>query len=1056
MPLGYTRFWANAFLAVTAWLLAGASLPRLPERDQGFAFHQPLVTTVLDVEAVPSGVITALAFETNGLLWIGSQNGLIRYDGYTTQSFVHEAGDSSTLAGEYIRCIALDSQQQLWVGTQSDGVSVIDTRSLKISNHRHQPATDGSIGKGTVFALATNSEGEVFIGTDGGLSQLLPNAAGFRNDRHDASNARSLIDDRVRSLLVARNGDLWVGTVSGLAVRRAGTSAYSAVAAAADDPKSLRGKEIRGLFEAEDGSIWVGTRLHGAAVMKADGTALRWIDGQENRRALPHAWVYTIAQPRADEVWLGTAGGGIAVVSVDSLQIVRVIEQQAGGDGLGHNLVSALATDRSGQLWIGTWGGGLQRTSAAQGAFRMLREPVLTDADVHSILELRDGRILVGTFSNGIDILDRQRGLIGGYRIGPGATDLPSGIVTALAESADGSIWAGTQQGGVLRLQAGSPNWQRFDQASGLPSALVHSLWLDAHDELWVGTAAGLARFDAQSSRFTAMHDDAGEVYSTRVIRIAEDRRGRLWLATDDGLGLYDPQVSGVRSVRRVASHADSLSSNDVNGVLIDRGGRLWVDTAEGLDLLLSEEGDHFLFDHVSTRVGRPNQTVGGNLVEDERGRIWTDSFVLDPQNARIDLIDEADGVDLGTHWTGAVAKTRDGLLLFGGTRGLVIVDPAHYVPWTFAPLVVATELRVDGVARSIAPLAASITLQPEERDFNVSFAALDLSKPLANLYRYRLAGTDTDWIQTTATHRIASYGNLWPGRYTLEVRGSNRISEWSPHTLSIPITVLPQFWQTPTFMTLAAFALLAAIYAGYRLQLRSVVARARHLEQLVTARTIELEAKNAALETAYAQVERAAVTDPLTGLGNRRSIANLASSEHGAGAAYAHRACMLIDIDRFKAINDLHGHAVGDSVLRAIASLLRAGVPDSAALARWGGEEFLIVAHVADMADAWRLAEGLRLSIERMPVDLGDGHPLPCTCSIGIALFAPPGPTAPPRFESVVAIADAALYRAKRSGRNRCIGLEVITTPPADFESVLREDPARWIAGGVMREWLA
>jgi diguanylate cyclase (GGDEF)-like protein len=1046
-----------SWLAVIACLSLGSPCLSARTSGAGFDFHQPFIASVLDEKVVSSGVISALAFEKSGLLWIGTQNGLLRFDGYSTLPFGHEARDPGSLAGDYVRCLVVDQEQRLWVGTQSDGLSVIDTRSLKITNHRHDPADPRSPGKGSIFALATSPGGAVFVGTDGGLSQFPAGTQGFHTDRHDIANPRSLPDDRVRALLVAGSGDLWVGTVSGLALRRAGSSDYVAVAASVDNPDSLHGKEVRSLLETQDGHIWVGTRQHGAAVVHAETGHVRWVGRGGSEVSMPHNWVYTMAQPRPDEVWLGTTGGGIAVVDANSLRIRRVLAQRAAGDSLGNNLVSALAQDSSGQLWIGSYGGGLQRTNAAQGAFRMVREPVLSQADVHSIMERRDGRILVGTFSNGIDVIDRSAGRIGSYRTGNAPADLPPGIVIALAETSDGALWAGTQQGGVLRLAPEAKAWERFDQSAGLPSALVHTLWPAADGGLWVGTAAGLARFNPAMQRFEHFRDDAGATYGTRVIRIAEDRRGRLWLATDDGLGLYEPGINAIRSVRHDENQPDSLSSNDVNGVLIDRSGKLWVDTAEGLNLLLREDGERFVFDNVSDRMGRPGQSFGGNLVEDSKGRIWTDSYVHDPLNARMDSFDHADGFDLGTHWTGAVATTRDGMLLFGGTRGLAIVDPEKYLPWTFTPKVVATELRVDGVSRPISPEPAGIVLLPDERNFSISFAALDLSEPAANRYSYRLDGIDAHWIETTAAHRIASYGNLWPGIYTLHLRGSNRRGDWSPQTLAIPITVMPQFWQTPAFFAFATLLLLSLIHFGYRWQLRTVVARARHLEQLVAARTSQLEAKNAAIEVAYARAEKAAHTDPLTGLGNRRwmSAQIIGQISTPAHAGNMRLACLLADVDRFKAINDLHGHAAGDAVLCAIAEELQRGVKGGA-LARWGGEEFLIVTRITDMSDAWQQAERLREAIARNPVDLGDGRQLACTCSIGIAIFPHQGADAPPRFETTIAVADAALYRAKRSGRNCCVGLELATVIRDGFEARLRDDPEQLIADGVLREWTA
>lgn len=1045
--------------AMMLLLNAAASAQPAIGTTGGFEYFQPFIEPVLDDKLVPSGVVTSIAFDTSGLMWLGTQAGLLRFDGYDAKVITHDAADPHSIAGNYVRCLLVDAPWQLWLGTQSDGVSVLDTRTLQATHYRHEPDNPASIGKGTVFALARDRDGTIYIGSDDGLSYRLPNASGFTHARNDPLLVGSLMDDRVRAVLVTQAQDLYVGTAAGLALRRAGSADFVAVDAEPTDPTSLARKEIRSLFETDDGSLWIGTREHGAAVLRPGSDRVNWVasDGEK----LPHNWVYTIAAPNAHEIWLGTAGGGIAVIDRASLKLMRVIGKPA--DGVGQQgLVSALAQDASGLLWIGTWGGGLSRAQAAQTAFRMLRAPTLSEQNVHSLLELRDGRLLVGTFSNGIDVLDRQRGLIGGYRPGDGPDQLPRGIVTALAETPDAAIWAGTQQGGVLRFAREKSGWQRFDLAAGLPSNQVQSLLVSASGQLWAGTAAGLARLDAAGSRFERVRDAAGTLHTARVVRIAEDALGRLWLATDDGLDRFDPASLQFAHARHETSRADSLASDDVNGVLIARSGALYADTAEGLMRLLAEHDGRFSFENVSSLAGLRDQTVGGNLREDATGRIWTEGYVFDPVSVQLHAIGPPDGIDLGTRWTGSSAITRDGLLLFGGTGGIAVVDPKHFAPWSYQPQVVLTDLRIDGVATPVAPQAQQLTLQPDQHNFSVTFAALDGSDPDKNLYSYRLEEVDADWIETTASHRIASYGNLWPGQYTLALRASNRNGTYSPHLRKISISVLPRYWQTPAFALVCLLLLVALLVTGHRWKLRGVVARARALEEQVTARTAdlmhakhELEEKNASIEAAYAQVAKAALTDPLTGLGNRRAITLAAPSPSEFAATGKLCACILVDLDRFKSINDQYGHAIGDRVLCATANALRANARAHDVLVRWGGEEFLVIAAVTSMSDAWQCAEHLRSAVQATRVAVSDTTSLAFTCSIGVSLY-PFDRAHPARlpFETVLELADAGLYRAKHRGRNCCVGFECTHALTAEFETLLRQDPDQLLRSGTVREW--
>jgi C4-dicarboxylate-specific signal transduction histidine kinase len=254
---------------------------------------------------------------------------------------------------------------------------------------------------------------------------------------------------------------------------------------------------------------------------------------------------------------------------------------------------------------------------------------------------------------------------------------------------------------------------------------------------------------------------------------------------------------------------------------------------------------------------------LGANLLEDRQGRIWTEEGVIDYAAMRMRRLSAADGMNVGTTWNASYAKTRDGLLLYGGSKGVAVIDPARFKAYDYAPPLVVTELKINGQAvapqRLINPLAnpslqaklgsgASLTLEPAQRNFAIEFAALDYSEPKKNRYQYRLQGYDKDWINTDSDHRSASYGNLWPGFYTLQVRGSNRLGEWSRHELSIAIQVMPAWWQTWWFALMLLLLMSSLVAALVQMRTRYLRQRQRVLEQVVDDRTQELRQKQVEL----------------------------------------------------------------------------------------------------------------------------------------------------------------------------------------------------------------
>jgi diguanylate cyclase (GGDEF)-like protein len=506
--------------------------------------------------------------------------------------------------------------------------------------------------------------------------------------------------------------------------------------------------------------------------------------------------------------------------------------------------------------------------------------------------------------------------------------------------------------------------------------------------------------------------------------------------------------------------------------LLFDRQHRLWIDTAvAGLHRMSSWDGRLASFDRISQRHGRLGQPFGANLLQDARGRIWSQMHVYDPALDRLDELTPTDGVAFGTGWFYAYAKTGDGRLLFGGSKGLLVVEPAGFDFPDFAPPLVVSELRVNGLRQPAGRIGQGLTLGPQDRSFSVEFAALDYSDPRRLHYAYRLVGFDPEPIATSADSRLASYSNLDPGDYELQVSATNRNGRWSEHMLRVPLHRLPAWWQTGWFRAAAALASIALLAGLLRWHTRQLRRRQSALEQKVQERTATLETLTLALQLESAALQESSLTDPLTGLRNRRFLtqhidADVAQvwrrheSPLAPGAALADDADLvffLIDIDHFKQVNDLHGHAAGDAVLVQICQRLRKVFREADYLVRWGGEEFLVVARHTARAHAAGLAGRACAAVAEQPFVLDDGTLVHKTCSIGFSAF----PIDPRRarlhdWHLTVNVADAALYAAKQAGRNAWLGLvsaradslpalqALLRRPVADW----RQDAAMTLAG--------
>lgn len=909
-------------------------------------------------DSVPAETCTALAQDARGFLWIGTQSGVVRWDGQHFKTYAPPPGAS------YVRTLLATRDGRVWAGTFSGGLTVYDPAAETFSRF------DAPLSHQRIEGLAEDRDGAVWIATQAGLDRLDPRT---RRVEHVPA-----VGDRVRGLLVDRGGTLWVGTGDGLFVRRDGRFEHVA----------MRGRMVSKLFEDDRGRIWIGTTEHGAAVFDPRTRALTSIPG------LSHFWIYGIAQASAREIWLATFGGGIDVIDLDTFAVkARLKHDPALPDTIGGDRIGALLRDRSGVMWVGTWGQGIARHDPATRAFRTIRHsPNLPEGLSHAAavraMQMQDGTILVGTNGNGVDVLDARFRRI--RNLGP-----ENAAVTCLAEGSDGTLWVATLDGDLHFLRRNAGGFGRFTRDDGLAGGPIRALTFDARGVLWAGSAEGLTRIDGDSVRaWKHGRNDPASLSGHAVEAIAFTPDGTMWVGTDNGLNVFDPATGRARRVR-------GLPNEWIPDLMVDRGGRLWIATHAGACVIPIFNGEKGVLRRVSNKPAEA-------LIEDAEGQVWIGPRMrVDPKTWQVRELGAAEGVAFRSFFIASRARTAAGELLFGSAEGLLVVQPRELEEWTYEPPVVATSLHVDGGER---PLPRELRVASGERGFRLDFASLDFTAPERNRYRYRLDGYDRNWIFTDASRRSLTYTNLGPGHYTLHVQGTNRAGRWSAHGLRLPVVVLPAWYETAWFRLLAAVAVAALIYALYRLRVRQLAARAQRLERLVRERTIELEA-------AYKRIEEASVTDPLTQLRNRRFLEQVIQSDvdlalrNGTDLVF-----LLVDLDHFKSVNDTYGHAAGDAVLVQTAGVLRATFRASDSVVRWGGEEFLVVARFIDRRSGAELAEKLRAAIEACDFVLPDGAHLRRTCSIGVAAF----PTANLSWEQVVNLADEALYEAKRAGRNQ------------------------------------
>ncbi|RFP17807.1 response regulator [Duganella sp. BJB488] len=851
----------NRGAASAAWLaaalLAGAAGAAPPARWTGLA--QPGLLSIGAQQGLANVTITEVNQDGDGFLWVGTQGGLARWDGYRFRNYQFNPDDPHTLPDNYVLAVRADRRGRLWVGTASGGLA------------RYDPATDGfvrynsantGLSGGAVADIVDDGDGGLWVGTDTGLDHLSgvdqPAQARITHFRHVEGDAGSLPADVVKSLCRDASGTLWVGTWKGLARFDPAAGRFTRVPLPARDPAP----SLPVLFGASDGRLWMAT-VDGAVWVRDPRTGK--ISPFTVRRGpgggVKLASVTDIGEGDDGEIWLGTDTSGALVVDAASGGLRRVVHGGLAGEELSNG---KLFRDRAGALWI-TVGDGVQQHPPRQAAVSIGRRrdgaAGLGDGEPMTLAAIGAGRLWAGQQRAGVDLIEADTGRASAWRPDGRA---PPATVSALLAGGDGALWLAATSG-LYRADRDGRHARRLAAPWLDPHLYVRALAGDG-DSLWIGTSTGglyQARHRAGAGLELLRHVEGLSALDVTVLR--DGPGATLWVGTTAGLNRVE-RASGAVLERLRADPANpaALSHDYVSALYTDRRGRLWVGNGAGIDVMAAQAGGGWRrVRRLDMAHGMPDTNIN-SLLEDGQGRVWasTDSaiVVIDPASFAVSVLGRADGVRYAPYWMGSGVAVGDELA-FGGTGGVTVVRPERYQPWRWTPPVVVTEVRLGGQAappgRYNGPAPATLLVRAEANSFALGFAALDFTAPELNRYAYRLEGYDRDWIAVDATHRLASYTNLPPGRYQLAIRGSNREGVWNERGLRIPVTVLPWWYQTWWFRAAAALLAAGGLYAAYRLRTWQLAAQRKALEREVASRTDDALRQQALAEFQRGEAER-------------------------------------------------------------------------------------------------------------------------------------------------------------------------------------------------------
>lgn len=804
---------------------------------------------ITSAQGLSENVINCMYQDSQGFLWIGTNDGLNRYDGYNFTTYPPIPDDERSINSNLIYAITEDLSGHIWIGTTGSGLNRFDPRTEIFTHLRRRPGQANSLSSDQIVSLLTDGEGRIWVGTINGLNVIFPKSADV-----DTLTVRPISIEHtterfvINEIIEDQAGNIWIGTNGGLyrceARNLNGVFHFERIRLGPGVSTQVKALEID-----QYGRLLLGTPtgLYYQTPTGEEPTFVKFSDFA----------VHAIVLEGADGLWVGTYRGLLQFNVGERNQPPRLkAKYNAELDdpySLNKNVIKSLLRDRTGMIWVGTVGGGLNKFDPRRKSFyhfgRKLSNKGNHYTEVRALLEDSFGNLWVGTEGGGL------------FRNAAGGTwqhydeFVPvegSASVFALEEVVENGrhvLYVGSEDTPTLRRIEISATGPVQSEVVADMNGSVFTILQDKKDNLWIGTYnIGLWRWIRESDgqyRKELFNQQNSALASNIIRKLYEDADGNIWIGTAKGLNkIVADDASSTQPTfqlfRNVKNNPNSLSHDYILDIFQSSSGYLWIGTfGGGLNQLVQNDERSTVFKRFMESDGLPNNTVKG-ILEDQKGDLWLATnggmSKFSPTEEVFDHYSTSDGLQSAEFFEGAKFQRRDGALLFGGVNGFNAFFPEEIRENEMVPEVLFTRLTVNN--EEVQPgekiknkviLTQSISLTQElslaygQNDFSVEFAALHYADPKKNRYAYKLVGYHQDWIQTDAEKRFATFTNLPHGHYRLLVKAANADGVWMEKPTVLKLQIQPPFWLSWPAYLLYGLLMVAGLWLFRRYTVISV-----------------------------------------------------------------------------------------------------------------------------------------------------------------------------------------------------------------------------------------
>ena len=830
------------------------------------SYAQPIdFERITDRQGLPNNTVSSIIKDSDGFIWLGTFNGLARFDGYSFASFLNIPNDTLSISGNSVRLVYEINDKRLLVGTRFNGLNLFNKQTETFTRFVHKDNDNNSISSNFVMGLYQDKKGNIWVGTEAALEKFDLNTGVFTH-YYPFSKGRNYI----HSIIEDEQGNIWFSGLSNKLVKfnpETNTFNYFQFS---DNPGLTDEANFGGamLYEG-NGIFWIGNALEGACRFDVK-TNEKKVFSADNHK-LKSNIVTSVKNDSEGNIWIGTDGGGLYIYhqNTDSLEHFARTNSLL---SLSSNAIYTLYESEPGLMWVGTFAAGVNVVKKRKKflKFTSTGEPgkALNNKSVLCMAQGHGKKIWLGTDGGGLNLFDPVSYKFDYYteKNGKSCAD----VIKSIYKDEKNNLWCGSYRKGLCYINHTTGAVENITTSSPFANGTLYrnsiwSIYKDKKNVLWLGLfKGGLDLYDLNKNtieRSSLNILKSNKIALNSILKIMEDSKGRIWLGTQ-GMGALCYLPSSNTCVHFIGEEGrpGTINSDDIRDIFEDSRGNIWFGTGKGgLNKLL--DFDKQLFENYTPQNGFPSDRVV-SILEDDKNKLWlsTDKGIIcfDPIKKTAQSFDTEDGLQGDEFNDNSKLKTADGYLCFGGVDGFNMFHPDQIKTNTKIPPVVITDFKIFNHSLKPGELfnnrnylhksiikTNEINLSYQDYVFSIEFSALNYISPSKNQYAYKLEGFDKDWIYVKSDKRFATYTNLNPGTYTFHVIASNNDGTWNKQGASLTITILPPWWQTWWFRGAALIAVIVITILIFYLRTRSIKARNKFLEEEVKKQTTILKEVN-------------------------------------------------------------------------------------------------------------------------------------------------------------------------------------------------------------------